>query len=409
MATATPWMTSDALIASVKRKISFPVSQNTFSDDDILAFANEEMMISQVPSILQWHEEYLVYSVTVPIIADKDHYPIPNRAIGMRLRDAFWADSNMNLQEMTRVSADDKAFFQRSSGSSNVYKFYLENNDVVVTPKPTGDTTGYLVFYIFLRPNLLVADERAAVITSFEKHITITNSSIVAGDTVTIEDEVFTAVAGAPSTDEFQIGATSIITATNLAAAITTNGVGTATSGSPSTNIVYVDFDDIEYTFETSNTAGFEIDDQTCFNVDALPDHITSGSYVDFLQTLPGHKMLKYDVLIPSNGVTASSICISDDDLPENIVIGDYICSQNECIIPQIPTDLHNELAERTCARILAAIGDQAGLAITKGNIQEMEQHQATLLDARVDGAPKKVTNRHSLLAYGRMGTRRRL
>jgi hypothetical protein len=54
-----PWMTSDDLLESVKRKISFPSSQSTFTDADILAFANEELMISQVPSVMSFHEEYL--------------------------------------------------------------------------------------------------------------------------------------------------------------------------------------------------------------------------------------------------------------------------------------------------------------------------------------------------------------
>lgn len=404
-----PWLTSDDLVASVKRKISFPVSQNTFSDADILAFANEEMMISQVPSILQWHEEYLVSSVTVPLLPSKNRYSIPDRAIGMRLRDIAWSDVTGNVFEMTRVSADDKAYFQRSVGSNQqVHKFYLEGNDVVIVPNPTPNITGSLIFYIFLRPNLLVANERASTIASFSKSITINNALIAAGDTVVINDITFTAVSGSPGTNEFQIGATSIDTATNLAAAISLNGLATASTGSPSTAVCTLTYTDISYDFFTVST-GISISTQTILNVDNVPANITAGSYIDILQTKPGHKMLKYDILVPSAGVSSTSISINDSDVPSNMIVGDYVCSQNECIIPQIPTDLHNELAERTCARILAAIGDQAGLAITKGNIQEMEQHQATLLDARVDGAPKKVTARHSMLRYNKMGTKRRL
>jgi hypothetical protein len=404
-----PWLTSNDLVASVKRKISFPVSQNTFSDSDILAFANEEMMISQVPSILQWHEEYLVASVTVPLIPFKDRYSVPDRAIGMRLRDIAWSDLGGNLFEMTRITADDKAYYQRSSGSNQqLHKFYLEGNDVVLSPNPSGAVTGSLVFYIFLRPNLLVANERASTIASFSKSITINNALIAVNDTVVINDVVFTAVSGAPAANQFQIGGSSIITATNLAAAITLNGLATASSGSPSSAVCTLTYTDISYDFFTVST-GISISTQTVLNVDSVPSNITAGSYIDLLQTKPGHKMLKYDILVPTAGVSSTSISINDSDVPSTMIVGDYVCSQNECIIPQIPTDLHNELAERTCARILAAIGDQAGLAITKGNIQEMEQHQATLLDARVDGAPKKITGRHSMLRYSKMGTKRRL
>ena len=67
---ATPWMTTDDLISAVKRKISFPISQNTFSEEDIIQFANEEMFIAQVPSVLQYHEEYFVYRVQTPLVSN---------------------------------------------------------------------------------------------------------------------------------------------------------------------------------------------------------------------------------------------------------------------------------------------------------------------------------------------------
>jgi hypothetical protein len=63
----------------------------------------------------------------------------------------------------------------------------------------------------------------------------IDNAQVTDGDTITIEDpdggpasETYTARAGAPGANEFQIGASAAITATNLAAAITTNPVGTS-------------------------------------------------------------------------------------------------------------------------------------------------------------------------------------
>src|SRR5258706_10131324 len=97
---AKPWLTSNELIASVQRKIAFPLSQVTFSRNDILAFANDEMMVSQVPSVLQYHEEYFVHSVNVPLKTGVSRYPIPNRAIGMRLRDVKWADNAGNMFDM---------------------------------------------------------------------------------------------------------------------------------------------------------------------------------------------------------------------------------------------------------------------------------------------------------------------
>jgi hypothetical protein len=176
---AKPYYTSNKLIEAVKRKITMPTYQTTMSEDDILAFANEEMMISQVPSIMEFHEEYFVFSVDVPLENNKNRYQIPDRAVGMKLRDICFVDSNNNFFEMTRIMAEDKSFFNRNiSNSTNVHKFYLEGNDVVLTPDITSvPNGGSLRFFIYLRPNQLVKDERAAIVSSFRQQLTITDNS----------------------------------------------------------------------------------------------------------------------------------------------------------------------------------------------------------------------------------------
>jgi hypothetical protein len=84
--TTKPYYTSADIIESVKRKIAVPLSQNTFTQLDVLSFANEEMFISQVPSVLQFHSEYFVTYVTIPLFTNVSRYPIPSRAIGQKLR-----------------------------------------------------------------------------------------------------------------------------------------------------------------------------------------------------------------------------------------------------------------------------------------------------------------------------------
>ena len=84
---AKPYFDSDELIKFVKQSISFPINQNTFTEDDILRFANAEMKSSMVPSVLQYHEEYFVYRIDVPLISGRKKYAIPDRAIGQKFRD----------------------------------------------------------------------------------------------------------------------------------------------------------------------------------------------------------------------------------------------------------------------------------------------------------------------------------
>lgn len=192
MSQAKSWMTSDDIIASVKRRISFPTAQQTFTNDDILAFANEELLTSQLPSILQYHEEYYVYKVKVPLVSNVSRYAIPDRAIGMRLQDLKWSDQDGNFFDMTRISSTDKGFFQRSTGANQqIHKFYVEGNDVILTPQVVDGPTGALNFFIFIRPNQLVDNTRAAFIKSFMQ--TITLSGVSGGDTLYLNGVAYSA------------------------------------------------------------------------------------------------------------------------------------------------------------------------------------------------------------------------
>lgn len=440
----TPWYTSDKLIEAVKRKILFPVSQNTLTEDDILAFANEEMFISQVPAVMQYHEEYFVYRVQVPLVSNISRYAIPDRSIGMKLRDLFWSDSSGNYFEMTRISSDDKAFFQRNIGANQaIHKFYLENNDVILTPSIVGDPTGKLNYFIFLRPNQLVRDSRARFFTAFTQDITISTNPAV-GDRLLISLNnlsnnptiyEFTAVAGAPGAFEFQIGANTLATTANLNTAINSAAITNLSSIQDNTNpTIVITYKDITATFTSDPAATSTIDPLSIetligFKINTSNvDLFSTGDTVDFLQTKPGHRTYAYDIVVKDTGSRIEGLDpvhyfkVTKTDLftyysngynfepaISNIQIGDYACVANECIIPQIPPDLHNALAERTAARILAAIGDTEGLQASSAKLQEIEARQGTLLDSRVEGAPQKITARHSLLRYGKMGTRKRM
>ena len=406
-----PWMTSRDLIESVKRKIAIPINQRTFTDEDILAFASEELMISQVPDIMQYHEEYFVFSEDVPLLSNKVRYAIPERALGQKFRDINYKDTNNNLFEMTRINPDDKAYWQRESSTMNAFhKYWLEGSEVVLSPRDMVNPTGSLQFTYFLRPNQLVPNERAAICSAFFKEITINNASMVAGDTFTIGDLVFTAVAGAPAALEFQIGVTPILTASNLATAINTNGTYSANNGSPASNVLMVLYSAQDVDFETNNAAAFVISNQigVKFSTD-LPDNIIDGINIDFLQTKPGHRTYKISVPLPIGSVSDDSITFNPGVIPSSFIVGDYICEEYECIIPQIPPDLHNGLAERVCGRILSAQGDMQGLQMTGSKLQDIQRTEGILLDNRVEGSVQKVNQRKSLVSFLRMGVRRRI
>lgn len=394
------WVTSNSLIDNVKRKISMPIAQGLMSDQDILDFAYEELLISQVPAVLSYHEEYFVWQVEVPLVPNKTRYSIPERAIGSKLRDIWYKDTSGNLFEMTRIAPDDKGHYRADSNGARLQKYYLQGNDVILTDSTIFQSTGSLQFEYFLRPNRLVPDERACYIESFLKEITFDNASLTAGDTIQIDSTVFTA-----GTD-FAIGLTSTVTAANFVTAlVAANIIVGATS---SAAVATIEYQDINMNILSSNSNGAEIGStQGMRFTSTVPSNIVAGLEIDFLQTRPGHSMRAMDVQIPANGVSSDQIWFEGSDVPTTLEVGDYVALAGEGIIPMIPTDLHTALEDRTCARILAAIGDQAGVDSINQKLSETEVRQGNILNNRIEGSLPKVVARHSLLRRGKIFSRR--
>ena len=385
----TPWLTSDDLIDIVKKRIAFPISQNTLSEEDILKFASHELFDSQVPSIMEYHEEFFVFTEKIPLENDKTHYPIPDRAVGMALRDVFLRSYDGNLREMTRIAPEHKSYFQQAGSTNNdIYRFYIENDDIVLSNKNIFPGGQSLEVSYYLRPNSLVKNDRAAIARFFVKQLSVVNDGLENGDTITV-GSVTLAVG-----TNFSKGTTDKATANNLQAALTANNIISTVSE----NKILIKTKLQKTTFSTSNSTSLIFDTGLGIEFYSIPSVIENESVIDFLQTKGGHRTYKLGVELSSNAVSGNTIMFAKDIVPQNFVVGDYICLENESIIPQIPSDLHSLLAEKTCARILMAIGDQAGLQVSAAKISELERKQGTIVDNRVEGAPIKVVNKNSLL-----------
>ena len=396
------YYTSNELIKAVQRNINIPLYQLTYTNEDILAFATEELFLAQVPSIMQFHEEYFVFQEEVALVANKSKYQIPKRAIGMKLRDLFYKDANGNLIEMSKVNPDDKAYFQEySNASPEPIHYYVQNNSIIIVPEVSANVRGSLVFTYYLRPNSLVPDENAVICSSFSKKIDIVNASLIAGDELSFDG--ITLIAGT----DYVIGANSTTTASNIASAINNlnNPDLSATTVGPA---VIVTYQNNETSFSTTNASAIVISNRVTINsTQPVAEGMVDGSLVDFIQADGGHSTLAIDVRLIQGAVSTSSVDVLDSQLPGDFVVGDHVCLAGQAIIPQVPTDLHMLLVERVCARILSAQGDTEGLQGSNSKIRDYEQRQATVIDSRVDGSPTKVFNRNSILRYGK--TRRGL
>lgn len=160
------YYTTNTLIESVKRRASIPETQQTFQEEDFLAFANEELDIGIIPHVLSFNEEYFVYTELVPLEANVSRYQIPSRAVGNKLREISYQDSSGNIFEMTRIRVDDLPSYQNNVIQSSFTTFYVEGNEIVLVPETGSTPTGSLRFSYYLRPNELVSEDRVAIITN---------------------------------------------------------------------------------------------------------------------------------------------------------------------------------------------------------------------------------------------------
>lgn len=310
------FFTSNTLIQSIKRRAMVPDNQSTFTDEDFLAFANEEISMGMVPMILRHHEDFFLVNEEVPLVAGKAEYQIPARAIGNKLREISFKDNNGNIYEMTRIEIQDLPHYNDTFRGGVAYAFYVKNNKIVLPGGSTIPANGNLVFSYFMRPNEMVVESRAAQIKSI--------------NTSTGEIEVYS------------------------------------------------------LPVDSSNAQLF-----------------STSTKLDFIGKNSPHITLNYDITPTNINTGTNIITFNVDDLPSDLEVGDYVNLACECIVPQIPSDLHMQLAQRVAVRCLEAMGDMQGVQVATAKLAELDVNASSVIDNRVEGSPRKVVNRHGILRSG--------
>jgi hypothetical protein len=122
----------------------------------------------------------------------------------------------------------------------------------------------------------------------------------------------------------------------------------------------------------------------------------------DFIKAKSPHNILKIDLTIESINATAKTVTMNPAEIPLDLESGDFFAFAGQSCVPNIPTELHAILAHRVAQRVLEAIGDTEGLNNATNKLAEMESKLATMLDNRVEGAPRKVVNRSLMMGSAR-------
>jgi hypothetical protein len=420
---AVPYYTSSTLVEAVQRRASVPINQSTFSSDDFLALANEEIQTIIVPLIMNMHEDYYSYPEVFPIISNQSRYPIPPRAIGQELRDAFYIDNGGNIRELTRLEEDDRAYYQ-NGGSNNYVGFYFEGNDMVMSPPIQQGATGNLLLVYYFRPNQLVDESRVGTVASTD-HISRTITAIGLGSS----PQITTSTANG-----LMVGDYIRLNQTNSVPSI--NGLYQVATVIDSLNFT-VNVTTPVTIAASSMVSGYATPGKV-FLTGPVPANITVGSLSDFIAGANGNSTKGYDAVVlsingnelqfdpeklPSTAYQANSIFGSpyhyeQDSGQFNQVLssivnyipllpGDFVSSAQETMVVQIPTDMQPMLAQTVVCRLLEAMGDTQGLTNANQKLAQIQSSMQSMLGNRILGAPKKINSRRTLIRYSRITFRR--
>jgi hypothetical protein len=158
--------TADAILSSAKLRALIPVaSGRTFSDDDLLSFATDEMRNTLVPAILSVRQKYyeartdfaMAFDPQDPTGRTLGPYQIPYRAIGADPSLVQLLDSSGRPTEVPRVDTADMPFQN--------FGLWILGDQLYVNVSPGTAWSGLRVYFA-LRTNRLVLSEDVAVIQS---------------------------------------------------------------------------------------------------------------------------------------------------------------------------------------------------------------------------------------------------
>ena len=138
--------------------------------------------------------------------------------------------------------------------------------------------------------------------------------------------------------------------------------------------------------------------------VETIPNSVRDADELDFIQSLPNHKIHDYD-FVPSVVNTTTKQIVFSDDLPTELQVGDYICAAGETVVPQVPADVLPLLEQSVTCKVLEAVGDTEGLQNALLRLQKIEKNVYQLIDSRVEAPPRKIVNTTSFVRRRNRGS----
>lgn len=173
---AKPSYDVEALLNNIKRRFSVPVSQVTFTDQDMTDLANDELKDTVVPLIMSCREEYFVTFEDVLVPASRV-IPIPSAAVGTKLRSVCYMQntSPLTLVNLPMINLDIIA----AGGFLNYGTFggfYVQGNNLILYPNTSVPVNTTIRLYYYKRSLVLASPTQYGQVVSVD---TMTNTVVL--------------------------------------------------------------------------------------------------------------------------------------------------------------------------------------------------------------------------------------
>lgn len=171
-----PQYDTRALIENIQRRCAVPTSQLTYTNEDLVALANDELQGEVVPLIMSTREEYFVEEYDLSSPAD-GVIEIPANAVGAKLRSVCFKQqtSPLVLNSLPRIDLDVVAGVGYWNFNS-VAGFYVQGNSIILYPNTSVPVNTQMRLYFYKRTLVLTDSTHYGQVVSVDEN---TNSVVL--------------------------------------------------------------------------------------------------------------------------------------------------------------------------------------------------------------------------------------
>jgi hypothetical protein len=84
------------------------------------------------------------------------------------------------------------------------------------------------------------------------------------------------------------------------------------------------------------------------------------------------------------------------------LAVGDWVALEGYSPIPQLPVEAHPVLAQAVVVKVMESLGDVNGMQAAQAKLNKLQEDMYTVLNPRVDGAPKKIVSDRGVFSASR-------